>query len=142
MSLSFKKILMTWMLASVLLFATNALAQGQHHGAHHSHHQGHSASPFDVKNETKSLHCQLQSHTHFGFCPHSVTGKNTPLAIAADCGGKTSGSIPNSTSFNGDFAEINNFSYVHFLPGNKLASSIVSNYHRFIDTLDPPPRVL
>ena len=133
---------MIWVLVSVLLVATNALAQGQHHEAHHSHHQSHTASPFDVKSETKSLHCQLQSHTHFGFCPHSITGKNTPLTIAADCGGKTSGSIPNSTSFSSDIAELSYISSINLLPGKNLAFAGTITFHRFIDSLDPPPRLL
>jgi hypothetical protein len=143
-SLSFKNILMVGLLMTFLLVTTSAFAQGQHHEMRYSHHQSHAVSPFDGDKANTSLHCLLKSQTHHGFCPHSEFGpKNAhSFIIATDCGGKTSGTIPNLTSFHGDFAEINYFSYNYFLLGNKLASSGVSPFHRFIDSLDPPPRVL
>ena len=144
MILSFKKILTVGLLMTFLLVTTSAFAQGQHHEVRHSHNQSHAVSPFDGNKESKSLHCLLKSHTHQGFCPHSESGpKNAhSFIIATDCGGKTSGTIPNLTSFHSDLAEINYFSYNHFLSGNKLASSPVSHFHHFTDTLDPPPRIL
>lgn len=126
-----------------LLGATNALAKAHDH-EDHSHHQGHMVSPFEAKKEAPSLHCLLRSHNHQGFCPHSNPGKNqnTPISIAADCGGKTSGALPGTSSFQNDFAQ------AIFIPlklgssNTLLISSKFSSFSRFIDALDPPPRVI
>jgi hypothetical protein len=126
-----------------LFGATHAFAQSHQHGDHQSH-QNHVVSPFEGKKEVKSLHCLLRDHADTVFCPHSKPSMDPviPFSIATDCGGKTSGSIPNSTSFSKDFTENSFILLVHQLPVEKLVPSKLLSYHRFIDSLDPPPRVL
>lgn len=131
-----------------LLVTTNALAHPHHHGDHlnqhgdHQHQQNSVVSPFDGPKGVQSLHCLLRGHSHQVFCPHLKPDSAQNTNIATDCGGKTSGSIPNSTFFSSEFAEINCLSLIPHSPGKKLAPSIVRLYHRCTDPLDPPPRFI
>jgi hypothetical protein len=127
-----------------LLGATNALAQEDHQHRHHAGHDSSIASPFDSVKNDKSLHCQLKKHSHIGFCPHSETSKdqsNSPQ-ISVDCGGKTSGALPNVQSFSTDFAEMNFILPTPHKPENKLVLSKLFPFQRYSDLLDPPPRVI
>ena len=134
--------LMRNILIVVLVWAlfgtTNALAKAHVHGDHHAH-QTTTVSPFDAKKEVKSLHCVLKGHTHQGFCPHSKPERSQTATIATDCGGKTTPSIPNATNFGSELAETYFFSLIHISPENKLTPTVSSLYHRFTDSLDPPP---
>jgi len=137
--------LMRNILIVVLVWAlfgtTNALAKSHVHGDHHEH-QTTTVSPFDGKKEVKSLHCLLRSHTHQGFCPHSKPERSQTATIATDCGGKTTPSIPNNTSFSNDFGAAGFSLQSHYSPDEKLTPIVFMSYHRIIDSLDPPPRVL
>jgi hypothetical protein len=137
----FKMKIMLCMLLWGLLGATNALAQGHQH-EHHAHHNN--QSPFEQNKPSQSLHCQLKGHTTLDFCPHSKpeSSENNLPSISVDCGGKTSGAIPSVSSFSNDFAEIEFLSPSHYVPVNKLAPSTSNFYHRFIESLDPPPRLI
>lgn len=128
-------------LAWVLFGTSNALAMTHDHGQH-QHHQNTIVSPFDGKKETQSLHCLLRRHSHQDFCPHSKQERSQTASIASDCGGKTTPSIPNTTSFSGDFG-VAGFLFLDHSPSvNKFAPLNIAFHHRFIDSLDPPPRVL
>lgn len=137
----FKRNILLVVLVWALLGTTNALAQAHQHGDH-QHQQNSVVSPFDSPKGIQSLHCLLRGHSHQVFCPHSKPDSAQTTNIATDCGGKTSGAIPNSTSFSSEFAEINFLSLIHHSPGTKLAPSIVRLYLRFTDSLDPPPRFI
>ena len=136
-----KRILLLLVLAWALLGANNALAKAHDHGQHHNHKDT-IASPFDVEKEVPSLHCVISSHTHQGFCPHEKSERNQTTQIATDCGGQTTPTIPNTTSFSNDFGETSFLALSHYSPDKILASSHISSYHFFIDLLDPPPRAL
>jgi hypothetical protein len=136
-----KKILLSVVLAWVLLGSNNALAKAHDHGQHHNHKDT-IVSPFDIEKEVRSLHCIIRTHTHQGFCPHTKPERNRSAHIATDCGGKETPAIPNSTSFSNDFSETSFLALSHYSPGIIMASSQIPSYHSFIDSLDPPPRVL
>jgi len=136
-----KRILLLVALASALLGSNNALAKVHDHGQHQNH-QDTIVSPFDIEKEVRSLHCIIRSHTHQGFCPHAKPERNQTAHIANDCGGKTTSTIPNTTSFSNDCSETSFLAQSHYSPGKILASSHMTSYHFFIDSLDPPPRAL
>jgi len=123
-----------------LLSPKNIFAQGHNHNGHHKKKI---TSPFEVKKEKTSLHCLLKLHALNEPCPHSnsVKGKRISFTIASDCGGKTSGAIPNTALFNYDFTEV-----IHIrLVTDNLESTFTSNqlfsFHRFSDSLSPPPKI-
>jgi hypothetical protein len=137
----FKKILLLVVLAWGFLGPNNALAKTHDHGQHQNH-QDTIVSPFDIEKEVRSLHCIIRTHTHQGFCPHAKPERNQSAHIATDCGGKTTPTIPNSTSSSNDFSEMNFVALFDYSPDKILGSSHMPSYHFFIDSLDPPPRVL
>ena len=139
--MSFARNILIVVLVWALFGATNAMAKPHIHGNHH-HHQTTTVSPFDGKNEAPSLHCLLKAHTHQGFCTHSKPARSQTAQIATDCGGNTSGAIPNSTSFGSEFAEASATSQIQTSPDEKLTPIVLMPYHSFIDSLDPPPIVL
>ncbi len=124
-----------------LFGATSALAKPHMHGDHHQH-QTTSVSPFDGKKEDRSLHCLLRAHTHQGFCPHSKPERSQTAHIATDCGGNTSGAIPNSTSFGSEFVEASATPLIQISPDERFTPIVLMSYQSFIDSLDPPPIVL
>ena len=136
-----KRILLLVVLAWALLGSKNALAKVHDHGQHQKH-QDTIASPFDIENEVRSLHCIIRSHTHQGFCPHAKPERNQTAHIATDCGGKTTPTIPNTTSFSNDFSATIFLTMSHYSPDKILFSSHIPSYLFFIDSLDPPPRAL
>ena len=140
-SMSLTKNILIVVLVWALLGASNILAKSHVHGDHHQH-QITTVSPFDGDKEDRSLHCLLRSHTHQGFCPHSKPERSQTANIATDCGGKTTPSIPNTTSFSNDSGEASFLTLNHYSPGKMLVPSEMLSYHRFIDSLDPPPRAL
>jgi hypothetical protein len=111
---------------------------------HNGHHQKEITSPFDVKKEKTSLHCLLKLHALNEPCPHSnsVKGKSISFAIASDCGGKTSGAIPNTATFSYDFSEATSV----LLITNYWRSAFPSDHffagHGFNDSSFPPPRAI
>ena len=123
----------------VFLSTSNAFA-GIHEHEGHQHHQNSIASPFDGKKEVRSLHCLLRRHTGQTICPHS-SDKGQRAIIASECGGKTSGNNSATASFSSDFAESHFFLFDHNSPDENLTPVIILGYHRFPDSLDPPPSV-
>jgi hypothetical protein len=111
---------------------------------HNGHHQKEITSPFEVKKEKTSLHCLLKLHALNEPCPHSnpVKDKSISFTIASDCGGKTSGGLLNTISFNYDFTEIISISIVT----NDLTSGFtfeqLPSYYRLNDSIPPPPKVI
>lgn len=139
--MSLNRKLLIVLLVWALLGASNALAKSHQHGDHQQH-QPTIVSPFDAGKEVRSLHCLLKGHTDRVFCPHLKTDRGQTASIATDCGGKASGPIFNAASFSNDFAEMSFFSLIHHSPNEKLTLTFLLAYHRFADSLDPPPRVL
>ncbi len=139
----FKRILMAGFSLWVLLGTTNAFAQPHQHEAH-SHHQSHMVSPFDRGKEVTSLHCLLKGHTNEIFCPHSKPGKGqiNSFNIAADCGGKNSGTVPATTSSSSHYAESHSFSLNQHWVTERIFFSAMNPFHRSMDSLDPPPIIL
>ena len=111
---------------------------------HNGHHQKEITSPFEAKKEKTSLHCLLKLHALNELCPHSnsVKDKSIPLTIASDCGGKTSGAIPNTTTFNYDFAEANSVLLITNCWNSAFTSDHFFTGHSFNDSLSPPPRTI
>ena len=111
---------------------------------HNGHHQKEITSPFEVKKEKNSLHCLLKIHALNEPCPHSnsVQGKSISFTIAPDCGGNTSGTIPNTTTFNYDFTGATSVTLIT----NYWKSAFTSDHffisHGFNDSLSPPPRTI
>jgi hypothetical protein len=111
---------------------------------HNGHHQKEITSPFEVKKEKTSLHCLLKLHALNEPCPHSnsVKDESTLLTIASDCGGKTSGAIPNTATFNYDFAGVTSV----MLITNYWRSAFTSDHffagNGFNDSSFPPPRAI
>ena len=111
---------------------------------HNGHHQKEITSPFDVKKEKTSLHCLLKLHALNELCPHSnsVKDKSISYTIASDCGGKTSGAIPNTATFNYDFAEANSLMLITNCWKPAFTSDHFFVCHGFNDSLSPPPRAI
>ncbi len=126
---------------TLILFVLMAWAPGAMASPHH--HNGEQVSPFDKKQGAPSAHCILKSHTHFGFCPHSLPSKDktAEFLIAADCGGKTPGTLPSHSSASKNLTVWfeTPATPVFIVVGNM--KNILSSYdfHLF-DLLDPPPR--
>ena len=139
--MSLTKNILIIVLLWALFGASNALAMAHDHGQH-QHPQSTIVSPFDAKKEGQSLHCVLRGHSHQDFCPHSEAERSQTDTIASDCGGKTNPSLPNTTSFSGDFGIASFLLLNHSASGNKLAPLNIAFHHRFIDSLDPPPIIL
>ena len=133
-------------LAFVLLFCAllspkNIFAEVHNHNGHH---QKEITSPFEVKKEKTSLHCLLKIHALNEPCPHAnpIKGKSILLTIASDCGGKTSGAIPNTAIFNYDFTGVTSV----MLITNYWRSAFTSDHffvcNGFNDISFPPPRTI
>ncbi len=137
--MSLKVKLMMLVLLFALLGANNVFAGAHNHGDH-QHHQTSVVSPFDGTKEVRSLHCLLRGHTGHSICPHS-SDRGQGAIIAAECGGKTSGNNSGITSFSSELAELQFFLLGHNSPDETLTPAIILSYHRFADSLDPPPLV-
>ena len=136
------KLTISLSVAFILFGVSEALAKQHDHLANH-HDQGSIVSPFDSLNKkTTSPHCLLMSKFHHGKgkCPHSKTSRDKTTKISMDCGGKTSGSIPNLSSYTNNFGEVHLSPLAH-PPLIKKITTIpsFSNKHYF-DLLVPPPR--
>jgi hypothetical protein len=124
-----------------LLGSANVFAQTHNH---ESSHPNHSTSPFETKKKDISLHCLLKLHIQHGICPHSNSKSlnDTPISIASDCGGKSAGTLFNSTSMNYDFTEATPISLVT----NDLKLGFIfdplPHYQRLKDSISPPPKVI
>ena len=111
---------------------------------HMGHHQKEITSPFEVKKEKNSLHCPLKLHALNEPCPHSNSVKNKVISftIAPDCGGKTSGAIPNTATFNYDFAGATSVMLITTFWKSALTPDQFSPNQHFNKSISPPPRTI
>jgi hypothetical protein len=139
--MSLLRLLITGVLFWVFLNPAIVFAQSHNH---EGHHQKEITSPFETKKEKKSLHCLLKLHAQMEFCPHSnsLHDKSVPVTIASDCGGKTSGSLPNIASFNYDFAEVTSLLLITNGLKSALAPDQFSPNQNFNKSISPPPRTI
>ena len=136
-----KKVLLVWSIAFMVFSASEALAQNHEQG-HHQQHLDSIVSPFDSHKKLVSPHCLLKRGTHHqkGKCPHSVTNKDKTTQIALDCGGKTSGAVPQTSSYSSDYADAYLNPLVYPLQHKQISSIAILSCEQFISLLDPPPR--
>ena len=124
-----------------LIGPTNVFAKSHNH---EGSNQKQSTSPFETKKKDVSLHCLLKLHAQHSICPHSNSKSlnDTPISIASDCGGKSAGTLFNSTSMNYDFTEATPISLVT----NDLKLGFIfdplPHYQRLKDSISPPPKVI
>jgi hypothetical protein len=139
--MSFLRTLMLGVIFVVFLNPLNVFAQSH---SHEGHHQKEITSPFETKKEKNSLHCLLKLHAHTEFCPHSnsLHDKSVPVTIASDCGGKTSGALPNIASFNYDFAEVTSLLLITNGLKSALTPDQFSPNQHFNKSISPPPRTI
>lgn len=120
------------------IWASVAMASSHHH---HIEHQA--ISPFDKTQNSPSAHCILRNHTHFGFCPHSLSPKDyvAGFQIASDCGGQTPGTIPSNTSASKNLTVLPATWEAPVFKFVETMTRVFSSYDfRFVDPLDHPPR--
>ena len=139
----FKKVLLVLSIAFMFFGASEALAKNHEHG-HRQQHLGSIVSPFDSHKKLVSPHCLLKSGTHHkkGKCPHSVTNRDQTTQIALDCGGKTSGAVPQTSSYSSDYADAYLNPLVYPLQHKQIPSIAILSNEKFISLLDPPPRFI
>ena len=137
------KLSITLSVAFILFGVSEALAKQHHHLANH-HDQGSIVSPFDNLKNASSPHCLLMSKLHHrkGKCPHSKASRDKTTKISADCGGKTSGSIPNPSTYTNNFGEFHLSPLIH--PPLIKKITIISSFSikQYFDLLAPPPRFI
>ena len=136
------KLTISLSVAFILFGVSEALAKQHDHLANH-HDQGSIVSPFDSLNKkTNSPHCLLMSKFHHGKgkCPHSKASGDKTTKISMDCGGKTSGSIPNQSTYTKNFGEahLNPLTHPTLIKNIAIISSFSSKH--YFDLLVPPPR--
>ena len=136
------KLTISLSVAFILFGVSEALAKQHDHLANH-HDQGSIVSPFDSLNKkTNSPHCLLMSKFHHlkGKCPHSKASRDKTTKISMDCGGKTSGSIPNPSTYTNNFGEFHLSPLIH--PPLTKKITIISSFlsKDYFDLLVPPPR--
>ena len=138
------KLTISLSVAFILFGVSEALAKQHDHLANH-HDQGSIVSPFDSLNKkTNSPHCLLMSKFHHGKgkCPHSKVRRDKTTKISTDCGGKTSGSIPDPSTYTNNFGEFHLSPLTHPPLIKKITIiSLFSSKHYF-DLLVPPPRFI
>ena len=136
-----KKVLLVCSIAFMVFSASEALAQNHEQG-HHQQHLDSIVSPFDSHKKLVSPHCLLKSGTHHkkGKCPHLVTNRDQTTQIALDCGGKTSGAVPQTSSYSSDYADAYLNPFVYPLQHKQISSIAILSCEQFISLLDPPPR--
>ena len=138
-----KKVLLAWSIALMFFGASEALANNHDQG-NHQQHLGSIVSPFDSHKKLVSPHCLLKRGTHHqkGECPHSLTNRDKTTQIALDCGGKTSGAVPNTSSYGSDYVDAYLYPLVYALQDKQISFIAILSYEQFIDLLDPPPRFI
>jgi hypothetical protein len=139
--MSLLRTLMLGVIFVVFLNPASVFAQSHNH---EDHHQKEITSPFETKKEKNSLHCLLKLHAQMEFCPHSnsLNDKSVPVTIASDCGGKTSGALPNITLFNYDFAEVISVLLITNGLKSALTPEQFSPNQHFNKSISPPPRTI
>ena len=138
-----KKVLLAWSIALMFFGASEALAKNHDQG-HHQRHLGSIVSPFDSHKKFVSPHCLLMTGTHHqkGKCPHISTNRYKTTQIALDCGGKTSGAVPKTSSYSSDYVDAYLKPLVYPLQHKQIPSIAILSYEQFIGLLDPPPRFI
>ena len=138
-----KKVLLALSIAFVFFGASEALAKNHDQG-HHQRHLGSIVSPFDSHKKFVSPHCLLMTGTHHqkGKCPHSSTNRDKTTRIALDCGGKTSGAVPKTSSHSSDYVDTYLNPLVYPLQDKQISFIAFLSYEQFINLLDPPPRFI
>ena len=131
-------ILLTFLFA--LMGASNVFAK-----THHHHHKGTGeselASPFDKKQEGKSLHCLLNNHRRDGFCPHKGLDGSETQKLSVECHGKEAGTLP-ITSFQTDYLQNNILSFdLYFLSSEMFVGKFFAT-KQYRSLQNPPPEVL
>ena len=132
-------ILLTFLCA--LIGASNAFANTHHH---HSDVVGSElASPFEKKQEGKSLHCLLNNHHHDGFCPHTglPLNRSATQKLSVECHGKAAGTLP-STSFQNDYFQNNIFVTDLRCLSSEMFIGKFLTIQQYLSLQDPPPEVL
>ena len=137
-----KKVLLALSIAFVFFGASEALAKNHDQGHHHQRHLGSIVSPFDSHKKFVSPHCLLKTGTHHqkGKCPHSSAKRDKNTRISIDCGGKTSGAIPHTSSYSSDYVEAYLNPLVYSIQYKQIPATALLSYKQFIDFPDPPPR--
>jgi|SaaInlStandDraft_2_1057019.scaffolds.fasta_scaffold73251_2 hypothetical protein len=132
-------ILLTFLCA--LMGASNVFANTHHH--HHGAVESELASPFDKKQEGKSLHCLLNNHHRDGFCPHTglPLDRSATQKISVECHGKEAGTLP-STSFQNDYFQNNIFVTDLRSLSSEMFIGKFSTIEQYLSLQDPPPEVL
>ena len=140
----FKKVLLALSIAFMFFGASEALAKNHDQGHHHQRHLGSIVSPFDSHKKFVSPHCLLKTGTHHqkGKCPHSSTNRDKTTRIALDCGGKTSGAVPKTSSHSSDYVDTYLNRLVYPLQDKQISFIAFLSYEQFINLLDPPPRFI
>ena len=138
-----KKVLLACSIAFIFFSASESLAKNHEHG-HHQQHLGSIVSPFDSHKKLVSPHCLLMRGTHHQKekCPHSSTNRDKTTQIALDCGGKTSGTVPKTSSHSSDYVDTYLNPLVYPLQDKQISFIAVLSYEQFINLLDPPPRFI
>ena len=138
-----KKVLLAWSIALMFFGASEALANNHDQG-NHQQHLGSIVSPFDSHKKLVSPHCLLKRGTHHqkGECPHSITNRDKTTQIALDCGGKTSGAVPKTSSYSSDYVDAYLNPLVYPFLHKQISSIAILSYEQFIGVLDPPPRFI
>ena len=139
----FKKVLLALSIAFMFFGASEALAKNHDQG-HHQQHVGSIVSPFDSHKKLVSPHCLLMRGTHHqkGKCPHSSNNRDKTTQIALDCGGKTSGAVPKTSSHSNDYVDTYLNRLVYPLQDKQISFIAFLSYEQFINLLDPPPRFI
>ena len=135
------KILLVFSITFVFFGVSNVMANPNNHGDHQDHLDS-IVSPFDSQKKHLSPHCLLMNEAHHQTrkCPHSKAKKDKTTRIAFDCGGKTSGAIPNTLSYGSDYVESYLNRLVYPLQAENIPTISMALHIHFIDFLDPPPR--
>ena len=135
------KLIISLTAAFILFGVFEALAKQHDRLANHNG-QSSIVSPFDSIKKTNSPHCLLMRKFHHqqGKCPHSKGSRDKNTNISMDCGGKTSGSIPNPSTYTNNFGETNLSPLTH--PPLHKNITIISSFSckHYFDLLVPPPR--
>ncbi len=130
-------ILLTFLFA--LIGASNVFANTHHH--HNGAGESELTSPFEKKQEGKSLHCLLNDHHRDGFCPHNSLDGAATQKLSVECHGKEAGTLP-STSFQTDYLQNNILSAdLHFLSSEMFVGNFFAT-RQCRSLQDPPPEVL
>ncbi|MBN4077883.1 hypothetical protein JYT29_00955 [Nitrospina gracilis] len=137
--MNFQKLIILLTFLFALTGASNVFANTHHH--HNGAVESELASPFDNKQEGKSLHCLLNNHHRNAFCPHTGLDKSATQKISVECHGKEAGTLP-STSFQNDYFQNN----VYITDFRCLSSEIFIRKffttQQYLSLQDPPPEVL